>query len=739
MPPKAPISPSDAAAAKIIKLLESLHEKLDARPVCECNQLRQEMLEIRKMMGKKPVEQPPPPPMDSYAAVKLALNDASMYADKAKRAVWVGRPEESTPELTTASDQKAIEQLCAELNDGHIASSHRGKDPPPPPPSSQRKRILKIAFTDEKTSDHFLSLIRSNRPSTVTRTPGNFVRRDLCHYELQLKRKARMDAFTMNCKIGGLAYGVRDEKLIKFNGIPRPLPDGYESRPPRGYSDSSILNHTNPVINTSILIESNASLNESNVNSSSNILSSLSPMQSKPKENSSAKGSGYHVILLSETWLTSDDADAFLMGSLGDYVAFRKDRITNAEITRGGGVAILCSPLLNPILLATFSSDGIECLVIDIHFPSNRKTLSSIRICLIYRSPSCPASSITLLLSFIEPLISNLPFLICGDLNFPSIDWSRLTSPSQNDFLSFVCDHRLTQFVDFKTRGENLLDLVLCNENIVRNVTPSLPFADHTSISFSLGVPPPPSSEFVPSRQYHLADWESINKSFVPKSSRSPFSHYPKHLRILYGKSQRASSFALNSIRAVSLAKRFERALRVHSERVESRVIDSKNPKAFYSLCKTRLNSSKSAPPGIIELNGAHLLTNKDKALAFSQYFASVSTLPLQAPLRSFSPSSTIPLFDLPSISPAQILASIASLAPKCNFSPDGRNLRRSHPLRIGLPYALPKSHSSFATRIIDRWNVLPADFVNSSPIFFRSYLLSLPSISFTSDSLLRL
>ncbi|KAF8355536.1 hypothetical protein PRIPAC_97159 [Pristionchus pacificus] len=299
MPPKAPISPSDAAAAKIIKLLESLHEKLDARPVCECNQLRQEMLEIRKTMGKKPVEQPPPPPMDTYAAVKLALNDASMYADKAKRAVWVGRPEESTPELTTASDQKAIEQLCAELNDGLLSQAltegkilhHRH----PQVKGDRRKRIIKIAFTDEKTRDHFLSLIRSNRPSTVTRTPGNFVRRDLCPYELQLERKARMDAFTMNCKIGGLAYGVRDEKLIKFNGIPRPLPDGYESRPPRGYSDSSILNHTNPVINTSILIESNASLNESNVNSSSNILSSLSPMQSKPKENSSAKGSGMVV------------------------------------------------------------------------------------------------------------------------------------------------------------------------------------------------------------------------------------------------------------------------------------------------------------------------------------------------------------------------------------------------------------------------------------------------------------
>ncbi|KAF8370700.1 hypothetical protein PRIPAC_77129 [Pristionchus pacificus] len=782
MPPKPISSPtlsSPDAAAKIIKLLETLHVKLDSKPQCECNQLRQELMELKKVRGKS-AEQPPPP-LDTYSAVKMAINDAAAYSEKAKRAVWVGRPEESTPELTLASDQKAIEELCAELNDGSLSQAlndgkiryHRH----PEVKADRKKRILKIVFTDEKTRDQFLSLIRSKRPSTVSRVPGNFVRRDLCPYELQLERKARIDAYALNCKIGGLAYGIRDEKLIKFNGIPRPLPAGYETRPPRGYSDLALLNLTNPAINTSLFLQSNGmnmTLNESNRNPSSDILSTLTPMQSKPTVNTTAKGSGtgavdrsssevivpipsihlsvssdcispsspsfsitskslfsdskhielfysnarsirrkshllsfikslgYHLILLCETWLTCDDGDAFLLGSQGDYVAFRKDRITNAEISRGGGVAILCSPLLNPFLIASFSSDGIECLVIDIHFPSQSNALSSIRICLIYRSPSCSASSLTSLLSFIDPLISN-SFLICGDLNFPSIDWTRLTSPSNNDFFSFVCDYRMTQFVDFKTRGDNILDLVLCNTNIVRNVTPSLPFADHTSISFSLGVPSPPLGDFVPSRLYHLADWESISslisshdwtlalssldtehasiyfinfcnsllETFVPKSSRSPFSHYPKHLRILYGKSQRASSLASNSMQAASLAKRFERALRVHSERVESRVIDSKNPKAFYSLCKTRLSSSKSAPPGIIDLNGSLLLTNKDKALAFSKYFASVSTLPMHAPLRPSVPSPTIPLFDLPSISPAQILAGIASLAPKCNFSPD--------------------------------------------------------------------
>ncbi|GMS92829.1 hypothetical protein PENTCL1PPCAC_15004, partial [Pristionchus entomophagus] len=108
---------------------------------------------------------------------------------------------------------------------------------------------------------------------------------------------------------------------------------------------------------------------------------------------------------------------------------------------------------------------------------------------------------------------------------------------------------------------------------------------------------------------------------------------------ILYGKSRRATSIARNSVLAITLAKRFERALRAHQVRVESRIVDSKNPKAFFSLCNTRLKACKSAPP---------------------------------APLPAISPSPHILPFDLPSITSAQILIAIRSLAPKCNFSPDG-------------------------------------------------------------------
>ncbi|KAF8360157.1 hypothetical protein PRIPAC_98147 [Pristionchus pacificus] len=731
---------SSGDAAKIVALLESLHAKIDAMPKCECNTLRQELVDLKRSLDKTTDKQPlslPAPTQDTYSVVKRALNDASTYAEKAKRAVWVGREELSTPDQTTSADQKAIESLCEELNDPHISDAlkngqiqhHRH----PHEKGDRKRRILKIAFTDEKTRDKFLSLCRSSRPDTITKTPGNFVRRDLCPYELDLERKARIDAYTMNCKLGALVYGIRDEKLIKFNGSnSRPLPSDYANRPPRGFNNTSLNANVN--VNTSLLFDT---VNQSN---DSSILGSISPMQVKPNDTSTSTANGYNLILLTETWLTNDDSDAYLMGSADDYVVFRKDRTVTPDKSRGGGVAILVSPLLHPILIDTFSSDGIETLVIDIH-------------------PSIPIRST-----------------------------------------------RICLFVNFKTRGENTLDLILCNKDIVRNVAPTIPFADHSSITFSLGHASPPSREFVPSRQYHLADWESINNcmsahdwtlalssldadnafsyfsefansvldTFVPKTTSAPFSRYPKHLRILYGKSQRASIAAPNS-----------RSLREHSVRIETSVVDSKNPKAFYALCKSRLKSCNSAPPGIVDIDGTHLLSNTDKAHAFSRYFASVSTSSLHGPLTHPTPSPAIPQFDLPYpnlysrayttfIRPLLEYGSViwsphtVTLANQIEahrrfisdllflhksvhgfysydhsnlfkLSPLIRSLRRAHSLRIALPFVPPTSHSSFVTRVIDQWNVLSEEYAISSPFNFRSHLLSLPSISFSSDSLLRL
>ncbi|KAF8382073.1 hypothetical protein PRIPAC_71215, partial [Pristionchus pacificus] len=229
---------------EIVTASESLTEAVVEKKEYEsrCIFCRLIICTFTRSLDKTTDKQPfslPAPIQDTYSVVKRALNDASTYAEKAKRAVWVGREELSTPDQTTSADQKAIESLCEELNDPHISDAlkngqiqhHRH----PHEKGDRKRRILKIAFTDEKTRDKFLSLCRSSRPDTVTKTPGNFVRRDLCPYELDLERKARIDAYTMNCKLGALVYGIRDEKLIKFNGSnPRPLPSDYANRPPRG-------------------------------------------------------------------------------------------------------------------------------------------------------------------------------------------------------------------------------------------------------------------------------------------------------------------------------------------------------------------------------------------------------------------------------------------------------------------------------------------------------------------------
>ncbi|GMT21615.1 hypothetical protein PFISCL1PPCAC_12912, partial [Pristionchus fissidentatus] len=73
------------------------------------------------------------------------------------------------------------------------------------------------------------------------------------------------------------------------------------------------------------------------------------------------------------------------------------------------------------------------------------------------------------------------------------------------------------------------------------------------------------------------------------------------------------------------------------------------------------------------------------------------------------------------------------------NISPLARDLRNTHELRIAVPFIVPKSHSTFVSRSVQRWNALSRETVKSSPIVFRSLINELPSISFTSESLLRL
>ena len=60
--------------------------------------------------------------------------------------------------------------------------------------------------------------------------------------------------------------------------------------------------------------------------------------------------------------------------------------------------------------------------------------------------------------------------IICGDFNFPNIDWSVDNCIKQSNFsctgvfLNLFYNNGLKQFVNSPTRLDNLLDLVLCND-----------------------------------------------------------------------------------------------------------------------------------------------------------------------------------------------------------------------------------------------------------------------------------
>jgi len=65
--------------------------------------------------------------------------------------------------------------------------------------------------------------------------------------------------------------------------------------------------------------------------------------------------------------------------------------------------------------------------------------------------------------------------IIVGDFNIPTINWmdfAYCTDYISTLFTGFVRTGGLTQFVNFNTRGNNLLDLVLSNDSEIVSDTP---------------------------------------------------------------------------------------------------------------------------------------------------------------------------------------------------------------------------------------------------------------------------
>ncbi|GMT29845.1 hypothetical protein PFISCL1PPCAC_21142, partial [Pristionchus fissidentatus] len=213
----------------------------------------------------------------------------------------------------------------------------------------------------------------------------------------------------------------------------------------------------------------------------------------------------------------------------------------------------------------------------------------------------------------------------------------------------------------------NLLPITVSTLTIpgFEDVKPDIPLSDHIGIAFTINSFIAKDKIAPPSRDFSNADWDSMNNliashnwtlSFMGKSISDAYEYfsafindliatyvplkkpksdngYPKYLSILYNRLQRFHANAANSDLTHSL------------------------------------RSNNSSLPGILDDKGKILLTDNEKATAFSKFFSRVQTSPLSAPLSR--PMVCQTHFDLPSIFPEQILLAISQLVPKCNGSSD--------------------------------------------------------------------
>ncbi|GMT17199.1 hypothetical protein PFISCL1PPCAC_8496, partial [Pristionchus fissidentatus] len=354
---------------------------------------------------------------------------------------------------------------------------------------------------------------------------------------------------------------------------------------------------------------------------------------------------------------------------------------------------------------------GFECLTVDIFPRSRTQTRDCLRIIVVYRAPNSPSPSLTPFIDYLYEVTScSHPSIIVGDFNYANIDWYTYHCPtlSVTPFLDLITQGSFNQYVNFPTRGNNILDLLLCNSPIIKNVKPDIPLSDHTGIAFTINSLIEKDRVSPPSRDYSNADWASINNQialhnwtlslmgktiseaysffsnfvnelisiYVPLKKTKHNNGLPKYLSILYERLQRYHSAAPNSDLAHSLRIRFDKALKTFEINRELRAVQSGNTNTFFKYCKARFKSNNASLPGIIDNTGKTLLSDKDKAHAFSRFFSKVQTNPLSAPLSP--PLLCDSRFDLPSILPEQILLAISQLIPKCAVLHLGRLKNRS-------------------------------------------------------------
>jgi len=121
-----------------------------------------------------------------------------------------------------------------------------------------------------------------------------------------------------------------------------------------------------------------------------------------------------------------------------------------------------------------------------------------LRFFVIYRPPYRDLSATkyvdSLIRCFEQHCSNNYVNIVAGDFNCPNINWADHSAPNDyvnQSILNWAVSYGFVQYVNFSTRGQNILDLVLTDDDqIISDIADSPPIglSDHCVVDFVLNV-----------------------------------------------------------------------------------------------------------------------------------------------------------------------------------------------------------------------------------------------------------
>ena len=233
----------------------------------------------------------------------------------------------------------------------------------------------------------------------------------------------------------------------------------------------------------------------------------------------------FDIIAITESFLDSSISNSFIVPSL--YIGHCLDRNRH-----GGGLLVMVKESLSVTRIFDLETD-CELLWLELFSQTGPLLFGA-----FYRPPNCALSVLNSLNYSLLSIRTKYPIVLCGDFNLPHVDWltvsPSISSPVTTLLCSIVNDNFLSQMVNFPTRQDNILYLILVNDtNIVSRVHPvdSLPGTDHEAIYFEASTVPP-TQQKSPRYFYnyckadfdlfcdslHLMPWNCISSSDVEEA-----------------------------------------------------------------------------------------------------------------------------------------------------------------------------------------------------------------------------